>query len=52
MALRARLPTEYWLEINDLLVALGQNICHPTSPRCSICPLYPYCDRVGVTHSR
>ncbi len=52
MALRANLPTEYWLEINDLLVALGQNICHPTSPRCSICPLYPYCDRVGVIHSR
>lgn len=52
MALRARLPTVYWPEINDLLVALGQNICHPTSPRCSICPLYPYCDRVGVIHGR
>ncbi|MCC7354680.1 MAG: endonuclease III [Anaerolineae bacterium] len=52
MTLRAKLPTEYWIEINDHLVALGQNICHPTSPKCSICPLYPYCDRVGVTHSR
>jgi endonuclease-3 len=52
MALRARLPPEYWIEINDLLVTWGQNVCHPTSPRCSICPLLPYCDRVGVVRSR
>jgi endonuclease-3 len=52
MALRAKLPPEYWLEINTLLVALGQNICHPTSPRCSICPVQTWCDRVGVTRSR
>src|SRR5215216_989512 len=38
-ALRAKLPREYWTEINGLLVTLGQNICHPTSPRCSICPI-------------
>jgi endonuclease-3 len=52
MALRAKLPPEYWIEINDLLVTWGQNVCHPTSPRCSICPLLPYCDRVGVVRSR
>jgi endonuclease-3 len=52
MALRARLPDEYWIEINDLLVSWGQNVCHPTSPRCSVCPLRPYCDRVGVVRSR
>ncbi len=32
-ALRAKLPPAYWIEINGHLVALGQNICHPTSPR-------------------
>jgi endonuclease-3 len=51
-ALRTRLPREYWLEINGLLVTLGQNICHPTSPRCSACPVAAYCERIGVTRSR
>lgn len=51
-ALRAKLPAEYWLEINGLLVTLGQNICHPTSPRCSACPVAAYCERVGVERSR
>lgn len=52
MALREKLPPEYWIEINDHLVALGQNICHPTSPKCSICPVSEWCDRIGVTRSR
>ena len=52
MALREKLPPQYWIEINTLLVALGQNICHPTSPRCSVCPVRPWCDHVGVTRSR
>jgi endonuclease-3 len=52
MALREKLPRAYWIEINDELVALGQNICHPTSPKCSLCPLSQYCARVGVTRSR
>jgi endonuclease-3 len=52
MALREKLPRVYWIEINDELVALGQNICHPTSPKCSICPVRAYCARVGVTRSR
>lgn len=51
-ALRAKLPQAYWIEINDELVALGQNICHPTSPRCSICPVRAHCARVGVTRRR
>jgi endonuclease-3 len=52
LALRALLPPEHWLAINGLLVTLGQNICHPTSPRCSICPVSWACARVGVTRSR
>ncbi len=51
-ALRARLPREYWLVINDLLVTFGQNQCLPVSPRCSTCPLAHLCDRVGVGKSR
>jgi endonuclease-3 len=52
MALRDKLPKEYWIPINGLLVTLGQNVCHPTSPRCSTCPVAAYCARVGVTRSR
>lgn len=51
-ALRGKLPTEYWLIINDLLVTFGQNQCHPISPVCSTCPLIEMCDRVGVNKSR
>ena len=52
LALRGKLPPKYWIVINDLFVAFGQNLCKPTSPHCSICPVGKYCDRVGVTRSR
>ena len=51
-ALRKKLPKRYWIEINDMLVSFGQRICRPLSPKCSVCPLSMYCDRVGVTKSR
>lgn len=52
MALRKKLPPQYWIQYNDLLVALGQTFCHPTSPKCSTCPIQPECPRVGVIKSR
>jgi endonuclease-3 len=52
MALRAKLPQEYWIEYNDLLVTWGQNICRPISPFCSKCAIEPYCNKVGVEKSR
>jgi endonuclease-3 len=51
-SLRMKLPHEYWIEINDLLVAFGQNQCHPLSPRCSVCRLEGMCAKVGVGKSR
>lgn len=51
-ALRKKLPGQYWIEINDMLVSFGQKICRPISPKCSTCQLKPFCDRVGVTQSR
>lgn len=50
--LRTQLPHEYWIDINNLLVAFGQNHCHPVSPRCSDCKLSGVCDRIGVKVSR
>jgi endonuclease-3 len=51
-ALEAVLPGRLWIDINDLLVTFGQNVCHPTSPRCSTCPLAERCPRIGVVRSR
>ncbi|MFQ5465517.1 MAG: endonuclease III domain-containing protein [Thermodesulfobacteriota bacterium] len=51
-ALREKLPRRYWLEINDLLVVYGQNLCTPTSPFCSRCRLAALCDKRGVARSR
>ncbi|MBN2287794.1 MAG: endonuclease III [Candidatus Glassbacteria bacterium] len=51
-ALRKKLPAEYWIIYNDLLVAFGQNLCKPVSPFCSRCPVRIFCSRVGVIHSR
>ena len=51
-ALNQVLPQDLWIPINDWLVTFGQNCCHPTSPKCSECPLDDLCPRVGVTRSR
>ena len=52
MALRRRLPRRHWIDLNELLVAFGQHVCHPTSPHCSTCPVAPACARIGVRRSR
>jgi endonuclease-3 len=51
-ALREKLPPDYWMAYNALLVPFGQNICTPTSPWCSRCPVKQFCDQVGVERSR
>jgi len=51
-SLEAALPRRHWIDINDLLVTFGQQVCHPTSPRCSTCPLASRCPRVGVRRHR
>lgn len=48
MALRQKLPEKHWLNYNSHLVAFGQNLCTPRNPKCSKCPIYQYCKRVGV----
>lgn len=48
MALRAKLPEKYWLNINSYVVAFGQNLCTPRKPRCADCPIHEFCQRIGV----
>ncbi|MBD3344549.1 MAG: endonuclease III [Chitinivibrionales bacterium] len=48
MKLREILPKKFWLGINSYLVSFGQHLCRPINPRCDICPIYTYCERIGV----
>ena len=50
--LKEILPKKYWWDFNNIFVAFGQSLCNPISPKCSICPIFKYCKRVGVTKSR
>jgi endonuclease-3 len=51
-ALREILPRRHWIPINETMVRHGQQICKPTSPICSGCPIAKDCPRTGVTRSR
>jgi len=51
-ALRAVLPRRHWIEINEILVRHGQQVCKPLSPVCSVCPVQTDCARKGVLRSR
>lgn len=50
--LRKKLPKQYWLEINGLLVAFGRGICKPISPVCSKCSIKAYCAKVCIGKHR
>ncbi len=50
--LEAKLPRQYWIELNRLLVPFGKHICTGSLPRCSTCPLLDMCAQVGVTEHR
>lgn len=52
MRLREILPIAYWTTINAYMVSFGQNLCRPTAPFCSRCPIIAYCNRVDVKKSR
>lgn len=51
-ALMVSAAQKYWAMLNRVLVNHGQQICHPTSPRCSICPVSTYCQRRNVIKYR
>ncbi len=51
-ALMEVLPRKFWIEINELFVSYGKEVCTPVSPRCSTCPLEPDCLKHGVARHR
>lgn len=52
MALRRKLPTQYWRSINRILVAFGQKTCTPLRPHCDVCVIEKECPKIGVVPRR
>lgn len=50
--LKKILDKKYWIRWNKLMVMWGQNICTPTSPKCSLCAVFNYCQKIGVKKHR
>lgn len=38
------IPKKHWLDVNELFVKHGQNICRPIKPLCFKCPLKKICE--------
>ena len=47
-ALEEKLPSDYWVEANKLLMPFGKQICQGQRPKCDRCPLADMCPRVGL----
>lgn len=52
VALGKKLPRRHWIDINRLLVPFGKHICQGRVPRCTQCPIFDMCERVGVKSYR
>jgi endonuclease-3 len=52
LELHKKLPKDFWVEINALLVPFGKHICTGKLPKCSTCPVLAYCRQVGVNLHR
>jgi endonuclease III len=52
VALEGKLPENYWVTINRLLVPFGKHICTGKLPKCSTCPVLEFCRQVGVLEHR
>jgi len=47
--LRKILPIKYWIKINSIIVAFGQERCKPAAPQCDCCLFEQDCPKNGVT---
>jgi endonuclease III len=49
LLLHEKLPRQFWIELNSLLVPFGKHICTGQRPKCSTCPVLDMCRQIGVT---
>ena len=47
--LEKKIPKQYWIEWNKLIVIWGQNVCTPRTPKCSRCTLFNLCKHGQTT---
>jgi len=52
MRLREIVDRRDWLDLNELFVRFGQEICRPIGPRCEVCDLKSVCKYYGEAVSR
>lgn len=43
-ALMKIIPKQYWIDVNEVFVLHGQNVCKPLKPLCFKCPIVQWCD--------
>jgi len=48
-ALQRLVPRDSWTLFSHWLILHGRAVCNARKPCCSICPLAPFCPKVGVT---
>ena len=48
LALEEKLPRQYWVDINRLLVPFGKRICTGSAPKYSGCGLADMCQQIGL----
>jgi endonuclease III len=46
MELRRKLPRKHWLIVNSIFVSFGQNLCFPRNPKCDVCPIADFCNKI------
>lgn len=46
------LPLRFRIPLNELFVRYGQFVCLPVSPKCTLCPLFDSCPKIGVKKYR
>lgn len=47
-ALEEKLPQDFWIETNRLLMPFGKYICKGQYPQCDRCPVSNMCPQIGV----
>ena len=43
-ALKRLLPRSYWLDVNELVIRFGKEVCRPIGPRCGECEFTAICN--------